>query len=268
VTNYSTHTSAEKSIPVKHVKQLCACLSSSCFWFYQQVYTDGMNLKLFEVENFPVPDFDNVSEVKLRQLAVLYDKYVDDIEKYARSHETSEASSYNIDNFKEYKIGYSKKIIDEIDDLIGPLYGLTREEIEFIKNYEIEFRMADYWTSEQMEEFISKRVDFIAGIGAEGERERRRDCAWRDQPGGGDGAGNRRRDCAWRDQPGGGDGADGERERRRDCAWQDQPGGGDGAEGEKRTAHRVRLAGPAWQDQPGRTSAVTEMANDEDEELE
>ena len=35
------------------------------------------------------------------------------------------------------------------------------------KNYEIEFRMADYWTSEQMEEFISKRVDFIAGIGAE-----------------------------------------------------------------------------------------------------
>ena len=167
VTNYSTHTSAEKSIPVKHVKQLCACLSSSCFWFYQQVYTDGMNLKLFEVENFPVPDFDNVSEVILRQLAVLYDKYVDDIEKYARSHETSEASSYNIDNFKEYKIGYSKRIIDEIDDFIGPLYGLTREEIEFIKNYEIEFRMADYWTSEQMEEFISKRVDFIAGIGAE-----------------------------------------------------------------------------------------------------
>jgi hypothetical protein len=152
-----------------------------------------MNLKLFEVENFPVPDFDNVSEVKLRQLAVLYDKYVDDIEKYARSHETSEASSYNIDNFKEYKIGYSKKIIDEIDDLIGPLYGLTREEIEFIKNYEIEFRMADYWTSEQMEEFISKRNDFIAGIGA--------------------GA-----------TSGGGDGAEGERERRTGCAWQDQPG--------------------------------------------
>jgi hypothetical protein len=63
-------------------------------------------------------------------------------------------------------------------------------------------------------------------------------------------------------------GEDGAGNRRRDCAWRDQPGGGDGAEGEERTAHRVRLAGSAWQDQPGRTRAVTEMANDEDEELE
>ena len=43
---------------------------------------------------------------------------------------------------KEYKIVRSKAIIDEIDDYIGPLYGLTQEEIDFIKNYELEFRMA------------------------------------------------------------------------------------------------------------------------------
>ena len=55
-----------------------------------------------------------------------------------------------MDQFKEYKIGYSKKIIDEIDDFIGPLYGLTREEVDFIKNYEIEFRMADYLTEEEL----------------------------------------------------------------------------------------------------------------------
>ncbi len=49
----------------------------------------------------------------------------------------------NIDSFKEYKIGKSKLIIDKIDDLIGPLYGLTKDEINFIKNYEIEFRLVD-----------------------------------------------------------------------------------------------------------------------------
>lgn len=44
--------------------------------------------------------------------------------------------------FNEYKFVHSKPIIDEIDDYIGSLYGLTQEEIDFIKNYELEFRMA------------------------------------------------------------------------------------------------------------------------------
>ena len=56
---------------------------------------------------------------------------------------TSEGSSYNVSSFKEYKIGKSKPIIDRIDDLICPLYGLTKEETEFIKNYEIQFRLSD-----------------------------------------------------------------------------------------------------------------------------
>jgi hypothetical protein len=43
--------------------------------------------------------------------------------------------------FKQYKIRYSKTLIDEIDDLIAPLYGLTNEERDFIKNYEIKFRV-------------------------------------------------------------------------------------------------------------------------------
>ena len=35
-------------------------------------------------------------------------------------------------------------IIEEIDDIICPLYGLDDEEINFIKNYEIEFSVDDY----------------------------------------------------------------------------------------------------------------------------
>ena len=55
------------------------------------------------------------------------------------------------DKFREYKIGYSKPLIDKIDDFIGPLYGLTKDEIEFIKNYELEYRMADYLSPEEIE---------------------------------------------------------------------------------------------------------------------
>jgi hypothetical protein len=49
----------------------------------------------------------------------------------------------NINSFKEYKIGKSKKLIDKIDDVICPLYGLNEEESNFIKNYEIEYRLSD-----------------------------------------------------------------------------------------------------------------------------
>ena len=72
----------------------------------------------------------------------LYQTYLADIEKNASVRQTSSSSTHHIESFKEYKIVRSKLIIDEIDDYIGPLYGLTQEEINFIKNYELEFRMA------------------------------------------------------------------------------------------------------------------------------
>jgi hypothetical protein len=56
--------------------------------------------------------------------------------------DTRQTTRYaNIDSFKEYKIRKSKHLIDKIDDIICPLYGLTPEETEFVKSYEIEFRV-------------------------------------------------------------------------------------------------------------------------------
>ena len=72
----------------------------------------------------------------------LYTRYLSDIEAKANIRTTSGKSTYNVDSFKEYKIVRSKTIIDEIDDYICPLYGLTEEETDFIKNYELEFRLA------------------------------------------------------------------------------------------------------------------------------
>lgn len=182
ITNYSTKSSAEKEILVnREDRDVIGCVLSSSlsFWFYQ-IYSDNLNWKIYEIGNMRVPVINKESRC---QLEALYNRYLDDIESHANIRKSEGKSSYHVNEFKEYKIGYSKKIIDEIDDFIGPLYGLTREEIEFIKNYEIEFRMADYWTADQMEDFISKRADFSAGDGA-GAENRRTGGAWRDQPGG------------------------------------------------------------------------------------
>ena len=38
---------------------------------------------------------------------------------------------------------FSKTIIDEIDELLAKHYGFTEEELDFIINYDIKYRMGD-----------------------------------------------------------------------------------------------------------------------------
>ena len=142
VTNYSTGSSAERTIYFENDKiaNAVGCILSSnlSFWFYQ-IFSDNLNWKGYEIENFTIP---KLSETDIVFLDGLYAKYLDDIEANANVRTSSGESKYNVDTFKEYKIVRSKNIIDEIDDYICPLYGLTKEESEFIKKYDLAFRLA------------------------------------------------------------------------------------------------------------------------------
>ncbi|HBE23919.1 MAG TPA: SAM-dependent methyltransferase, partial [Verrucomicrobiales bacterium] len=40
-----------------------------------------------------------------------------------------------------FKVGLSKPIIDEIDTILASHYGFTEEELDFIINYDIKYRM-------------------------------------------------------------------------------------------------------------------------------
>ena len=142
VTNYSTGSTKEKAIYFKQdfATAIGAILSSNLsFWFYQ-IYSNNLDWKSYEIEQFTLP---SLNENTVNELAKLYGVYLTDIERNANTRHTTKESSYKIDSFKEYKIGKSKSIIDKIDDLICPLYGLTQEETDFIKNYEIEFRLSE-----------------------------------------------------------------------------------------------------------------------------
>ena len=142
VTNYSNGSSAERTIYFanKKIADAVGCILSSnlSFWFYQ-IFSDNLNWKTYEIENFTIPQ---LSTENIGYLDKLYSRYLADIEAKANIRTTSGESTYNVDSFKEYKIVHSKTIIDEIDDYICPLYGLTQEECDYIKNYELEFRLA------------------------------------------------------------------------------------------------------------------------------
>ena len=44
---------------------------------------------------------------------------------------------------QSFKISLSKSIIDEIDKILAQYYNFTEEELDFIINYDIKYRMGD-----------------------------------------------------------------------------------------------------------------------------
>lgn len=139
ITDYSTGSTQETPIKLKNgLNSSIACiLSSTLFWYFLQIYTDGLHIKDYEIKNFPIPE---LSSKNINELEKIYSEYKTDIEQNAIIHE---AKSYNIATFKEYKIVKSFNIIQQIDDIVCRLYDLNEEETEYIKNYEIEYRLRD-----------------------------------------------------------------------------------------------------------------------------
>jgi hypothetical protein len=140
VTNYPSGSTQEKALlfDKKIANAIGIILSSNLFWWYQQVYYDNLHIKSYEIESFPIP-VEKLTPTVRRKIEALYRRYLRDIERHVIEHETKEYK--HVTKYKEYKIRYSKKLIDAMDDVICPLYGLTEAETEFIKNYELRFRI-------------------------------------------------------------------------------------------------------------------------------
>ncbi len=68
------------------------------------------------------------------------------VEKSLQKYKTI-LSTYNKQSGKvvqdQYHVYKSKPIIDEIDELLAKHYGFTEEELDFIINYDIKYRMGD-----------------------------------------------------------------------------------------------------------------------------
>ena len=68
--------------------------------------------------------------------------------KYERSLENNAIiknvqTGHGIVSQKQYYVRKSKPIIDEIDKVLAKHYGFTEEELDFIINYDIKYRMGD-----------------------------------------------------------------------------------------------------------------------------
>jgi predicted RNA methylase len=140
VLNHSTQSKYESEIffDKKFVNVIGAFLSSNLYFWHQKVYSDNYHLKRADIETFPIP-LSKISDDVIKTLNNLYALYVRNVEKCSITRATNAYSATKV--IKEYKLMNARYHAHLIDDVICPLYGLTDEEREFVRDFEIKFRI-------------------------------------------------------------------------------------------------------------------------------
>ena len=139
-------TSEMKPIYMASVEErdaMVSILSSSTFFSPTLL---GQVVRLVNSRNFNLYcDFTNMQSDIRNKLAILGAKLQNDYQR--NSHIKERNYSKKGRNFvmkkQHFFIKFSKPIIDEIDGVLARHYGFTDEELDFIINYDIKYRMGD-----------------------------------------------------------------------------------------------------------------------------
>ncbi len=115
---------------------VCALMNSSLFYNYFIAYGDCFHLSDTLVSNFLMPE----SLLYDSTLIELSKRLMKDLKANALRKTIRTTDGYTI-SYDEYYGAKSKPIIDKMDGVLAKHYGFTDEELDFIINYDIKYRM-------------------------------------------------------------------------------------------------------------------------------
>ena len=111
----------------------CALLNSSLYYFFWKSLTDARHIYPSDIAMFPI-NLDDISWLT-GELSPLVNRLMSEL------RQNSERIVYGKAEVDQYNVAPSKITIDEIDRLLAQHYGFTDEELDFIINYDIKYRM-------------------------------------------------------------------------------------------------------------------------------
>ncbi len=120
-------------------KVVVACLNSTLFYWWFIILSDCRHLNLREIEQFPV-SLSEMSTAAKSKLAAITEKLMLDLKRNSSRKEARYSTTGRV-AYDEFYPRLSKPIIDEIDRVLAEHYGFTDEELDFIINYDIKYRM-------------------------------------------------------------------------------------------------------------------------------
>ena len=120
---------------------ILSVLNSTLFYWYNLLCSNCRDLTQREISNFPI-SIDSMTQSNRDKLNDLSRKLMLDFNKNAIRKTCFYKATGKVE-FDEYHPSKSKSIIDEIDKVLAKHYGFTEEELDFIINYDIKYRMGD-----------------------------------------------------------------------------------------------------------------------------
>lgn len=122
----------------KRYAAIAVYLSTLFFWYFIS-HSDCRNLNKREVDMFP---FDLSSFKNISVLCQLGHQIVDNLQNNS-SFIDANYKKYGKLSMQVFQPRLSKSVADEIDKVLAAHYGFTEEELDFIINYDIKYRMGD-----------------------------------------------------------------------------------------------------------------------------
>ncbi|TVM04036.1 MAG: hypothetical protein CV087_02260 [Candidatus Brocadia sp. WS118] len=116
-----------------------AILNSSLFYWWFILLSNCRDLTNREIENFPI-GLDKMADSVKQELSQLSKRLMEDLKQHKQRKECQYKATGKV-VYDEFYPKYSKPIIDEIDSVLARHYGVTDEELDFIINYDIKYRM-------------------------------------------------------------------------------------------------------------------------------
>ena len=111
-----------------------AFLNSSTYYQFFTVYTDGRHINPSDIADFPF-DLNCIAKPIKASLVELSKKLEDAMAANTSLWRKSGLLIESVDS------RLTKPVIDEIDCMLAKHYGFTDEELDFIINYDIKYRM-------------------------------------------------------------------------------------------------------------------------------
>lgn len=134
-----------------HVKTICAedengfyrltaALNSSLFFWWFTIFSNCRDLVNREIYSFCVP----ACEIDRKTITELLADYHNKAYRKETYYKTTGKVIYD-----EYYPSKSKAFIDKVDKVLAKHYGFTEEELDFIINFNIKYRMGDELSNEE-----------------------------------------------------------------------------------------------------------------------
>ena len=118
---------------------IAALLNSNLFFWWFVALSDCRHLNSREIELFPL-DLSLIGSAPQQTLVVLCAALMQDLKNNAVRKECQYKATGKV-VYDEFYPRHSKSIIDEIDCVLAKHYDFTDEELDFIINYDIKYRM-------------------------------------------------------------------------------------------------------------------------------